>query len=70
MKLCGFISVGVNVRDRLLVDFLHSADTGEKWERNKTVRQIFIDFKKFCDSVRMEVSYNILIVWGTHETYR
>jgi hypothetical protein len=32
-----------------------------KWEYNKTVHQLFIDFKKACDSVRREVLYNILI---------
>jgi hypothetical protein len=38
------------------------------WEYNETVHQLFIDFKKAYDSVRREVLYNILIVWGTHET--
>jgi hypothetical protein len=32
-----------------------------KWEYNETVRQLFIDFKKVCESVRREVLYNILI---------
>ena len=32
-----------------------------KWEYNKAVHQLFIDFKKACDSVRREVLYNILI---------
>jgi hypothetical protein len=41
----------------------------KKWEYNKTVYQLFVDFKKAYDSVRREVLYNILIrVWGTHET--
>jgi hypothetical protein len=31
---------------------------------NGTVHQLFIDFKKACDSVRMEVLYNILIGFG------
>jgi hypothetical protein len=35
--------------------------TGEKWEYNETVHQLFIDFKKAYDSVRREVLYNILI---------
>jgi hypothetical protein len=38
------------------------------WEYSEIVHQLFIDFKKACDSVRREVLYNILIVWGTHET--
>jgi hypothetical protein len=33
----------------------------KKWEYNETVHQLFIDFKKACDSVRTEVLYNILI---------
>jgi hypothetical protein len=31
--------------------FLHSSDTGEKWEYNETVHQLFIHFKKAHDSV-------------------
>jgi hypothetical protein len=50
-------------------DILHSSDTGKKkWEYNETAHQLFIDFKKACDSVRREVLYNILIAWGSHET--
>jgi hypothetical protein len=37
---------------------------GKKWEYNGTVTQIFIHFKKAYDSVRREVSYNILIEFG------
>jgi hypothetical protein len=33
-------------------------------EYNKTVHQLFIDFKKVHDSVRREVLYNILIDFG------
>jgi hypothetical protein len=33
----------------------------KKWEYNEIVHQLFIDLKKACDSVRMEVLYNILI---------
>jgi hypothetical protein len=33
----------------------------KKWEYKETVHQLFIDFKKACDSVRREVLYNILI---------
>jgi hypothetical protein len=36
----------------------------KKWKYNKTVSQLFIDFKKPCDSVRREVLYNILIQFG------
>ncbi|KAJ4434646.1 hypothetical protein ANN_23210 [Periplaneta americana] len=33
----------------------------KKWEYKGTVHQLFIDFKKACDSVKREVLYNILI---------
>ena len=36
----------------------------KKWEYNKAVHQLFIDFKKAYDSVRREVLYNILIDFG------
>ena len=36
----------------------------KKWEYNKAVHQLFIDFKKSYDSVRREVLYNILIEFG------
>jgi hypothetical protein len=36
----------------------------KNWEYNETVHQLFIDFKKACDSVRKEVLYNILIEFG------
>jgi hypothetical protein len=36
----------------------------KKWEYNKTVRQLFMDFKKAYDSVRREGSYNILTDFG------
>jgi hypothetical protein len=36
----------------------------KKWEYNEAVHQLFIDFKKAYNSVRMEVLYNILIQFG------
>ena len=33
----------------------------EKWEYNKAVHQLFIDFKEAYDSIRREVFYSILI---------
>jgi hypothetical protein len=36
----------------------------KKWKFNETVHQVFIDFKKACDSARREVLYNILIEFG------
>jgi hypothetical protein len=32
----------------------------KKWEHNNRVYQVFIDFKKACDSLRREALYNIL----------
>jgi hypothetical protein len=41
-------------------DSLHSSNTGESWEYNGTVHQLFIDYEKAYDLVRREVVYNIL----------
>jgi len=35
-----------------------------KWECNEEVHQLFIDFKKDCDSVRRDVLYKILLEFG------
>jgi hypothetical protein len=43
---------------------LHSSDTGERWQYNETVDQLFVDFKKAYDSVRREVLYNIPMEFG------
>ena len=37
---------------------------GKNWEYNEPVHQLFIDFKKACDSVRREVLCNIFIEFG------
>jgi hypothetical protein len=57
MKLLGIISVGLRF-------CFHSSGTGEKWEYNDTVHQLFIDFKNAYDSVRNKVLYNIFIEFG------
>jgi hypothetical protein len=36
----------------------------KKWEYNKAVHQLFIDFKKPYDSVRREVLCNMLVQFG------
>jgi hypothetical protein len=36
----------------------------KKWECNGMVHQLFIDFKKACDSIKREVLYNILLEFG------
>jgi len=40
------------------------SDTGEKWEYNGAVYQLFIHFEKAYDSVRREVLYKILKEFG------
>jgi hypothetical protein len=53
----------------------------KKWEYNRKVYELFIDFKKACDSIKREVLQNILLEFGIpkklvglikkclHETY-
>jgi uncharacterized membrane protein len=36
----------------------------EMWEYNEAVYNLFIGFKKACDSVRREVFYNIFFEFG------
>ena len=36
----------------------------KKWEYNEAVHQLFVEFKKACDSVRTEVLYDNLIEFG------
>jgi hypothetical protein len=36
----------------------------KEWEYKEAVHQLFIDFKKACDSVRREVLCNILMEFG------
>jgi hypothetical protein len=36
----------------------------KKWEYNRTVHQLFIEFKKAYDSVKREVFYNIFLEFG------
>jgi len=61
-KLLGIIDVESDATGRLLI--IYSAFVKylrKKWEYNEAVHQLFIDFKKACDSVRREVLYNTLI---------
>jgi len=49
----GIITVGSVVVDLLQIRFSTSARYfRKKWECNGTVRQLFIDLKKACDSVK------------------
>jgi hypothetical protein len=54
--------VRFEVTAQLLIRFLHSSDTGEKWEYNDTVHRQFVDFKKAYDSVRREALYLYIIL--------
>jgi hypothetical protein len=57
--------VGFDMRDQLLIRcFAFVRYQENKWECNETVHQLFIDFKKACDSVRWEVLYNFIIEFG------
>jgi hypothetical protein len=62
MKLFGTIIVDLNVTDEVLIRFsAFVRHWRKKCEYNKTVHQLFLDFKKTYDSVRRPVLYNILI---------
>ena len=57
---CGFRCSGSNT-DHI---FCICQILEKKWEYNEAVHQLFIDFKKACDSGGREVLYNILIEFG------
>jgi hypothetical protein len=64
MKLLAIINVGFNVTDQLLIrSFAFIRYLRKELEYNETVHQLYTDFKKTY-SVRREVLYNILIVYG------
>jgi hypothetical protein len=65
MKLLGNTSVDFGVIDETTDQIFYIQQILEKkWEYNGTLCQLFIDFKKSYDSVRVEVLYNILIEFG------
>jgi hypothetical protein len=64
-KLLGITNVDFEVIGHLTDQIFYIRQILEKkWEYNDTVHQLFIDFKKACDSVRREVLYSILIELG------
>jgi hypothetical protein len=67
MILLGIISVGFN-RSTMYQIFSIGKILEGKWEYNETVHQLFTDFEKAYDSLRREELYNIITVWGSHET--
>jgi hypothetical protein len=56
--------VDFEVIDQLLIRYSAFITCWRKWEYNGTVQQLFVDFKKACDSISREVLYNILIQVG------
>jgi hypothetical protein len=70
MKLLGIISVGFNITDQLLIRSLAFIRYWRKnGEYNERVHQLFIYFKKACDSVTREVLYEYSHrVWSANET--
>jgi hypothetical protein len=64
-EIIAIINADSDVTDQLLIRFSAFVRYWrKKWEYNETVHQLFIDFKKACDSVRREVLYNILTEFG------
>jgi hypothetical protein len=55
--------VGSDVTHELLIRLFKFFYLEKQLEYNKTVHQLFIDFKKAYDSVSREVLYNILIMF-------
>jgi len=65
MKLLGIINVDFDATDQLLITYSSFVKyLRKKWESNKAVQELFIDFMKACDSVGKKVLYNILIEFG------
>jgi len=60
-KLLGILNVDSNATDQTDHIFCICQILQKKWEYSEAVNQLFIDFKKPCDSIRREVLYNILI---------
>jgi len=60
-KLLGTINVDFDTKCHI---FCIREILEKKWEYNEAVHQLFIRFKKACDSVRREVVHNILIEFG------
>jgi hypothetical protein len=57
--------VDFNIRDQLLIRYSAFIRYWRKWKYNGAVHQLFIDFEKAYNSVRREISYNIVIKFAT-----
>jgi hypothetical protein len=64
IKLLGITNADFDIIGHDWSDFLYLSDNPEKWEYIGTVHQLFIEFKKVCDSVGREVVYNIVTEFG------
>jgi hypothetical protein len=64
IKLLGITNVDPGIIDQRLTKFSVSGITGEKWQYNGTVHQLYIDFKKAYDSVRRKLLYSIIFEFG------
>jgi hypothetical protein len=63
-KLLRILNADFDVTDQIDHVLCICQILSKKWEYSEAVNQLFIDFKKPYDSVRMEVLYNILIEFG------
>jgi hypothetical protein len=61
------MNVGLDIAGQLLIICsAFNRYVGKKRDYNQVVHQLFVDFKKACDSVGREVLCNILIEFGFH----
>ena len=63
-ELLGIIDVDFDATGQLLTIYSAFVKLFKKWEYNKAVHQLLIDFKKAYDSVRREILCNIPIEFG------
>jgi hypothetical protein len=66
-----YVQVGLHVERKIMGIISNMSTTDhifyicqmhkKKWKYNVAVHQLFIDFKKACDSVMWDVLYNVLI---------
>jgi hypothetical protein len=64
IKLFGMANANFDIGQSMTYHISYIHQILEKWNYNGTVHQLFIDFKKACDSFRREVLYTILIEFG------